>query len=401
VSDRGEYRAIRRVLIDGPDFQNLPERARTLFLFLKLNFGPAGIEVWYPEEMIARLTRQTGIPSNAIRDSLDALEAAGWIGREGNIVWIVGQLDNDPHIRAIDVKHRAMVVAHIAGLPRLAIVQRFVAAHEAWFLEEELSEKGLLWALSGDLEDETGHRRALEGPKKGHRSTDNKNKTEDKDETDNQPKGAHAPGDEILTEAQAKKKALADDIERVSSHYTKTHPRRKITPELKKLIGRRLAVHSADDLCLAIDGNARDAWYAEKGKHDLSYVFRNSGQIEDFVERARIAAAGGGDKPPDITPTAKSYAAKLIRFYVDNGFARALPMEQHDARIDELAAEHKIKDPERVKRELRIVAPWITLQGMRAGESSRYEERVAKRLQDAKDSGNEPTTVTPTTVAAA
>ena len=102
-----------------------------------------------------------------------------------------------------------------------------------------------------------------------------------------------------------------------------------------------------------------------------------------FLSLPKFTATFGGASSDAKAQNPTAYAARLIRFYVEHGFSQVLPIEQHDARIDELAAEHKIKDPERVKRELRIVAPWMTLRGMKAGESARYEERVAKLLQDA------------------
>src|SRR5690348_6459558 len=99
MSDRGEFRAIPRVLLDGPDFQRLPERARWVFVALKLNFGPSGIEVWYPAELVARLSAQTGGSPGGVQDALNTLEEEGWIEREGNVVWIVGQLEFDPHVK--------------------------------------------------------------------------------------------------------------------------------------------------------------------------------------------------------------------------------------------------------------------------------------------------------------
>ncbi len=102
-----------------------------------------------------------------------------------------------------------------------------------------------------------------------------------------------------------------------------------------------------------------------------------------FLSLPKFTATFGGASRDAKAQNPTAYAARLIRFYVEHGFSQVLPIEQHDARIDELAAEHKIKDPERVKRELRIVAPWMTLRGMKQGESARYEERVAKLLQDA------------------
>ncbi len=155
--ERGEYRAVRRVLLDGPDFQRLPERARFVFLVLKLNFGAAGIDIVYPEALEIQVSAQTGASITDVRVALTALQGAGWIEREANVLWIVGQLDNDPHIKAADPKHRKGIVRHVSGLPRLDIVREYVKAHPAFFPKSDEASKPLAWAF--------------QGPSKGHRST--------------------------------------------------------------------------------------------------------------------------------------------------------------------------------------------------------------------------------------
>jgi hypothetical protein len=133
VSERGEYRSSPLVLIDGPDFQRLPERSRAVFLVLKLNFGPVGIGVWYPAELVARLAAQTGASPAGVQDALMTLEREGWVQREANVVWIVGQLEHDPHVKVANPKHRKMVQTVVGGLPHLAIVGRFIRRYELWF----------------------------------------------------------------------------------------------------------------------------------------------------------------------------------------------------------------------------------------------------------------------------
>lgn len=173
MSDRGEYRAIRRVLLDGPDFQRLPERARWVFVALKLNFGPAGIEVWYPAELVARISAQTGTSPAGVQDALMVLEREGWVQRESNVVWIKGQLAHDPHVKRADVKHRKMIQRHVEGLPRLAIVARYTLAHRDWFTSDGSPTgdptEALLWAI--------------EGPSKGHRSTEDETEYEPEDDS--------------------------------------------------------------------------------------------------------------------------------------------------------------------------------------------------------------------------
>lgn len=194
MAERGPYRAVKVVLLDGPDYQELPERARHLFLVLKMSFGPSGIEVHYPEALAFELQAKTGMSLEAVRDSLDHLERAGWIHRERNVVWIVGQLEHDPHMNWKDEKQRTSIWRHVAGLPRLPLVGAFIAAHPDWFeartvqverkgkaVEKELdAAPDDLKALLADAAvppppseaPREGLRRASEGPSEALRSTE-------------------------------------------------------------------------------------------------------------------------------------------------------------------------------------------------------------------------------------
>ncbi len=174
--ERGEYRAVRRVLLDGPDFQRLPERARFVFLVLKLNFGAAGIDIVYPEALEIQVSAQTGASITDVRVALSALQGAGWIEREANVLWIVGQLDNDPHIKAADPKHRKGIVRHVSGLPRLDIVREYVKAHPAFFPKLDEASKPLAWAY--------------QGPSKAHRSTSTRTRTITNTSAESPPAGA-------------------------------------------------------------------------------------------------------------------------------------------------------------------------------------------------------------------
>lgn len=81
----------------------------------------------------------------------------------------------------------------------------------------------------------------------------------------------------------------APDVLAVLEYYRARHPRRKPGPKELTLIGKALSWgYSASDLREAIDGNADDPWHAEKGKHDLGYVLRDRGHIDDA--RAKHAA---------------------------------------------------------------------------------------------------------------
>ena len=181
----GEYRCIRRVLLDDPEFQALPVNARTLLLYLKINFGPTGMDVWYEAELVIRLAQQSGLGGKAIGRALAQLEEAQWIRRELHLIWVVGQLDDDPHMKPSDEKHRKSIQLHVAGLPNLPLKERFVEAHPKWFADAPSVIGETRRAFEGPSE---GLRRVHEDPSEALGTTDEKTEYETKNETKNTTK---------------------------------------------------------------------------------------------------------------------------------------------------------------------------------------------------------------------
>lgn len=82
----------------------------------------------------------------------------------------------------------------------------------------------------------------------------------------------------------------APDVDAVIAHYRGVHPARRPGEKDRKAVGKALGLgYSVPELCEAIDGNAADPWHREKGKHELPYVLRDNGLIDNF----RAKAAGG------------------------------------------------------------------------------------------------------------
>lgn len=152
MGERGTYRSIPHALLSGKDFRQLPERARWVFLVLKLNIGLTGIDTWYPDELLARLTSESGACADDVAYALDVLEEHGWIEREDNVVWVKGQLEHDPHLSSSNSKHRSSVQQHVAGLPRIGIVLRFCNEHRDWIPMDEASVMGIDWVFDGNQE---------------------------------------------------------------------------------------------------------------------------------------------------------------------------------------------------------------------------------------------------------
>lgn len=296
MTDRGEYRAIRRVLLDGKDFRKLPERARFVFLALKLNIGPSGLETFEPDALVYTLAAQTGAKPDQIRVSLDLLELHGWLKREDNVVWVVGQLTHDPHVKPTDPKHRKGVQRHVAGLPRLAIVREFIESHPSWFEDMQGPTEGLpsraetsLHPIEGPSE---GLARAIEGPSKGHRSTEDKREPENKPEPE-APAGAASGGRTALTFA----------VEQVVAHRKSLAPSSRPDDKQRKQIKTALGWgYDAADLCIALSGAYGDAWCQKTGNHGILYVLRDSETIDKYISRGAVAAKAHADASDPSSP---------------------------------------------------------------------------------------------------
>lgn len=144
--DRGDYRAIRVGLINGPDYQRLTANQRLVLLTLKITFNSAGIEVHYPEALAHQLAAQTGLTVDQVRLSVERLEHDGLLACEGNVVWIPDQLEAG-NLSRNNPKHRAAVRNMVAGLPRLSIVGNFIRQSDSWFKEQEKPSNGFQWAF--------------------------------------------------------------------------------------------------------------------------------------------------------------------------------------------------------------------------------------------------------------
>lgn len=125
MADRGSYRSIHTVIIDGPDFQALKPGAKLVWYTLKLTLGASGIDV--VPSLVGTLMERTGAELKHVEKGLAQLVAEGWVQVERNVVWMVDGLKHDPHISLDNQNHRIQIARHLNGLPRLAIVDAFRA----------------------------------------------------------------------------------------------------------------------------------------------------------------------------------------------------------------------------------------------------------------------------------
>lgn len=130
---RGNYRAISCVLLNEPEYRKLAPQQKLVLITLRLSLGRAQIGIIDAAEAV--LAAKTGIAEADVRGALAALSAGRWICREGNVLWVVNGLKEEPILKVRDRKHRLGVQREVAGLPRLAIVDEFRAFYPDWFSE--------------------------------------------------------------------------------------------------------------------------------------------------------------------------------------------------------------------------------------------------------------------------
>ncbi len=133
-AERGEYRGIYVVVVDGPDFQALTPMGQLAWFHMKLKLGPYGIDVIAGAS--AALAERSGMASGEASAALDELEQRGWLQRERALHWLVRGLEFEPSLGSSNGNHRAGLRKHLAGLPNLALKQRFRVRYEEWFVDE-------------------------------------------------------------------------------------------------------------------------------------------------------------------------------------------------------------------------------------------------------------------------
>lgn len=320
MSDRGEFRAIYTVLIDGPDFQAFAPAAKLVFYTLKLSLGATGIGVI--RALVPTLVEQTGHDAATISAALAELEDADWIRREHNVVWIVRGLEFEPGLGVDNVNHRKSIRRHIESLPTVGLVETFRSHYAQWFEESETHSDGIGKGSEGDQEPtairrkEKGERRDITSPREKPRGSDAK------------PARASSGKPQFPPEFEA---AWGDYPHRAGGNSKQE--------AAKAWRARR---REGVDAAAMHDGVRRYAGYChETGKLGTEYVmqasrfFGTSKQYEQTWEapKVHISPATGG---PD--PAAEWYA--LLR---DNGLLTAV-RDDFRATVDRLVASGAIPD---------------------------------------------------------
>jgi len=98
-------------------------------------------------------------------------------------------------------------------------------------------------------------------------------------------------------------------VEQVLEHYCLRYPKRRgqaQNPDVLDLVSARLATHSPEDLCQAIDGNrdGDDGWWRKKGHTELDRIMESDKAVDKFIALAESA------KEAEL-PTGKARAVEL------------------------------------------------------------------------------------------
>ena len=183
--DRGAYRSIFTVLLDGKDFRALDKDARWTFVALKLTLGQYQIGVLDAPEHI--LAAKTGCTIAIVRRALMLLEEREWIRHEANVYWVVRGLQYEPSFNVNDKNHRTGLRNFLDTLPRLPIVADFRLHYR-----EHLGE-GPRGVREGSTLDSTID--PTQGPSKSPSSRETETETETEPEVRATAAGARAEGD--------------------------------------------------------------------------------------------------------------------------------------------------------------------------------------------------------------
>lgn len=120
---RGEYAAIHEAIVDDPDFKKLSPAAKCCWYTLRLMLGASGIALLRASRII--LADSTGLAASDLHPALNELVDGKWLIVQGDVLWLRNALRHNPTLTLTNDNHRKAIMKHLAGLPRLEVVNAF------------------------------------------------------------------------------------------------------------------------------------------------------------------------------------------------------------------------------------------------------------------------------------
>jgi len=122
-NEKGAFRPIYSSIWDDAEFQSFDDTEKLVFFHLRTSrFGnfPC-IFVCYPEVIARHLRKQARVIGRA----LEGLSKALWIALDGEVVWIVKGLRNDPIFTSQNVNQMKGIASALKSLPKRQVVKNF------------------------------------------------------------------------------------------------------------------------------------------------------------------------------------------------------------------------------------------------------------------------------------
>jgi len=276
--DRGEWRGTYRAILSDPDYQRLAPDAK-LMLWTLLHY-PGGNMAGVLMPHLDVLRGYTGLTERRAKVSLDELELAEWIVRQGPVLWIRNALRFDVGKPLRDSKKVAGIQRILRGLPPCSLLWSF-----AEYYGLEPSDR---WPRPG------GDPNQEDLPLSPIPNSKAKAK-EGLREPLPKPLGkglAKCVSDTDQWDLQEIKKAARGVYRYYLARTGKSEGLYRLTPKRLRAIVRRLRDWAPGDgekiLRMAIDAMAADPWEGRGEFNDLiDYVLKDEETVEKWIAKGK------------------------------------------------------------------------------------------------------------------
>lgn len=131
AKDRGHYSSQYDVIYDSPEYEALSLDAAAVWNALRHWPFPGTYALGLVQVYREPLAHRAKVPMDRLQPALRELEDANWIVSEGRWIWLRNYLKFDPHYLPENPNHVKGVLNTLAGLPSIALVDRFTDYYRA------------------------------------------------------------------------------------------------------------------------------------------------------------------------------------------------------------------------------------------------------------------------------